>query len=1115
MIFEYFELPPHSTILHGNYDYSFIGLSLVIAVFASFMAFYVVTQAAASLHNVIRKNILLSVGSVALGSGIWAMHFLGMLAFELEVSVTYNISITLLSALPSIFAAWVTLYLMTKKVITRNEIFVGGDLVGLGISSMHYFGMAAMEMSPILRYDPILFVFSIVIAMCLAMLSLWIKFGISATTNPSTLAFKKTLFASAVMAGAICSMHYIGMTATKFVIPSGTAYSIQFSSESLYLAMSVVVVTLVSISLVIGGLLLLKYKEVSQRALDSEKIQRAITDTAIDGILTIDERGLVITANKALEQLVGYKQSELVGQPVSLLIPYERKCIYDDDFFRQKTVPLEQIIGTSREVNIVHKNGHEFPIRVAISYTKIDDKGIFVALISDLRKRREMEDALRESEMKFRSFISNIPGIAYRCLNEKDWPVVFISDAVYDLTGFSADEFVSPNQKKSFSDLYHPDDLDSIYAIEGVDGKFSLEYRLITRSGDIVWVIEHGIHVKDDSGRILYVDGFITDITARRKMEDELKAAKEKAEHAAASRISFLANMSHEIRTPMNSIIGFSELLLKEKMESEHNNHLVTINRSARSLMHLLNDILDSAKLDKGKLELAYKDFVLRDEVDAVVSVFSLEAKNKGISLDINIDEKVAEAYHGVPDRIRQVLINLLGNAIKFTHEGRVSLSIFTDATYVYFRIQDTGIGMTHSQLNRVFEPFTQADASMARKYGGTGLGTTISKQLVELMGGAICVQSDLAQGSVFTVKLPLTVTSVPQRDIANIPIKLPLLQILIVDDVAQNIDLLRQVLVRMGHSVLVATDGQQALDKMRMPGIDLVLMDLQMPILDGFEATRKRRAYEKKHQLTALPIIALTATVLVQDRREAANAGMEGFVQKPIDIPSLILEIARVLNRPNSANNTMPFDTEVKVASLKQAVLIDSQQAISLWGDEHSYLCEIERFVSECKGILELMNIDSVENNSDDIVSLMHRFRGAAGNLYLVALTQKCYEIEMNARQNRANSNAVQELEHELKKIEQWLLHMRGNLSVQDNTTDDENTAHVYLLELLKVLSVSVSKNMLDNNAVKSLKHCSSEKYHVPITAILMEIEDFEFEQAYMRISTLIVTLQTDLKVH
>ncbi|MEC7283201.1 MAG: ATP-binding protein, partial [Pseudomonadota bacterium] len=612
----------------------------------------------------------------------------------------------------------------------------------------------------------------------------------------------------------------------------------------------------------------------------------------------------------------GYTQQEIIGMHASEIITPERRHLFGDDFFSQRVVPTVQIIGTGREVEVLRKDGERIPVRLGVGYTKIDGKPVFVAFASDLRKRKEMEDALRESEAKFRSLISNIPGMAYRCLNMPGWPMVFISDAAIEVTGYPPEDFILPNPKRSFADLYHPGDVERLSSISPDEGAFSNEYRIVTKSGEVKWVIEHGVQVKDDNGMVLYVDGFISDITHRKVMENELKAAKENAEQAAAARTAFLANMSHEIRTPMNAIIGFSDLMLGEALREEQKSHLTTINRSARSLLHLLNDILDSAKLDKGKLDLDYRDFLIREELDLVISTFWLEAKRKKVGLVLNVDDSVANGYRGVPERMRQVLNNLIGNAVKFTHEGEVTINVKSDEKYVYFDVTDTGIGMTQEQVERVFDPFSQADASMSRKYGGTGLGTTISKQLVELMGGNICATSEKGKGTTFTFRLPLEVVEIDDYVSSELSSKAARIEtsltVLVVDDVQQNLELLSLLLKRAGHSVETATDGQIALDKMRAKSFDVVLMDLQMPKLDGLEAAKKRREFEKENSLPPTPIIALTASVLVQDKHAAQQAGMEGFANKPVDFPQLMDEIARVLNIDTLQVDSVPDTLEV-----------------------------------------------------------------------------------------------------------------------------------------------------------------------------------------------------------
>ena len=1107
MIQQFFMIGQEVTLLDGQYDFGLVALSLMIAIFASFMAFNVATQAATST-NKFRKYALLSAGSIAMGGGIWAMHFLGMLAFELCTAVSYNLGITLASALPGIASAWVALYLMTKPTISFSEIVTGGVLVGSGIGTMHYSGMAAMEMAPLLRYSPSLFILSIVVAVSLAMLALWIKFGLSAVNSKTSSVGRDAFISSVVMGLAIAAMHYTGMSAARFVMPPGMEFSSQPSEISVYLALSIAMVTVTLIALVLGITLLFKYKDVSSRAIESEKIQRAITDIAVDAIITVDSTGIIQTANPAVKAVTGYLPEELIGQQGAILAPDDKKSIYNTDFFEQKSVPTEQIIGTSREVVIVGKSGELIPVRVGMGYTKLDGKALFVGFFSDLRKRKAMEDALRESEAKFRSFISNIPGIAYRCLNEPDWPMVFISDAVSEITGYAADDFILPNPRITFGSLCHPDDLKRVETEVTDQNTFNIEYRIINKKGEVRWVTEHGVHVLDEDGETIYLDGFISDITARREMEEELIKAKEKAEQAAAARTNFLANMSHEIRTPMNAIIGFSDLMLAEKMPPEQHSHLTTVNRSARSLLHLLNDILDSAKLDKGKLDLDYRDFIIREEVDTVVSTFWLEAKRKNITLEVHVGSEVREAYNGVPERIRQVLNNLIGNAVKFTGDGSVMLEVSSDSSFVYFKVKDSGIGMNSEQVSRVFDAFAQADASMSRKYGGTGLGTTISKQLVELMGGNICAQSELGKGSTFTFRLPLVPAIAPMAVEEGKPVQLSPLHILIVDDIAQNIDLLSLLLTRSGHTVEVARDGQEALEKMKLPGIELVLMDLQMPVLDGLEASMQRRKYEAEHGLPPIPIIALTASVLVQDRHAATDAGMDGFANKPIDYPVLTREMARVLGKEIDESATLILNDD-KSEKPKSSKVVNLNRAIMLWGDAQTHRNEVARFTRENEAKIAQITTAILEDDSSKTASLAHSIKGVAGNLCLDPLMSVCRDIEKNAHAGELDISTVQLLKKSFNDVITWL---QGTTDIKTVQVKQDVDYAVLLAHLVK-LKQSVEQNMLDEDELQEVKALAGGEYTDTLASIIMDIDDFEFERAEAKLVELIDTLTTEIE--
>ncbi|QJR82364.1 PAS domain S-box protein [Alteromonas pelagimontana] len=1098
----FFEVPTGALVLAGESSLPLVAVSVFIAISASYIAFRTAGQARGT-DNPLYKQILLGVGSLALAGGIWAMHFIGMLALEVCTPISYNVTLTAVSFLPSLAAAWVALYNIIFKRVSPGQIMLAGLLVGAGIGCMHYTGMAAMEMAPLLRYDLGLFLLSLVVAVVLSMLSLWIKFGLTRFTRLSKTGIKLRLIASIVMGSAISGMHYTGMIAARFVMPPGLENSTQSDTISLYLASGVVFFTSVIIVLVLGVSLLIRYREISEQAYRSQQTQQAILDTAIDGILKIDENGIIRKANPAITDILGWETEEMVGQSVLMIIPEHKRYLYDNNVFLHRTVPAhEKIIGASREVTVLNKQGEEIPARVGLGHTQVHGHNYFVAFIADIRERIEMESAIRESEAKFRSFIGNIPGIAYRCMDRADWLMEFISDAVEDITGYPASDFLLPNPIRSFADLYHPDDLANIYGQRGDSQKFSLEYRIIHRDGSIRWLREEGAYMLSDDKSKTWLDGFIMDITSRRLMENELINAKVDAEQAAAARSAFLANMSHEIRTPMNAIIGFSDFLLDEVLEKEQHKHVVTINRSARSLLHLLNDILDSAKLDKGKLELEYRDFIITDEVDTVISTFWLEAKRKGLELNVELSPDLAHTYHGVPERIRQVLNNLLGNAVKFTGAGEVTVTVTPHLKdQVQFTVKDTGIGMTEDQLAHVFDAFAQADASMSRKYGGTGLGTTISKQLVELMGGTIEAFSKEKSGSEFKFVLPLKAAKPAELIVETSEINLPPLRVLVVDDITQNVDLIALLLRRHGHVVTSACDGVQALEKMAADSFDVVLMDLQMPIMDGLTATKKRREYEALHHLKRLPIVALTASVLVQDKDAASEAGMEGFANKPIDFPLLNREIARVLGIDLSLS---PEKAHKQQAAIK---VIDRVKGEALWGDRKTHNAEILRFMANLEESLDLLQQAQAENSDRDIQRISHSLKGVTGNLGLSRLMQLFKKMEHAAQRNASIKTLLAQLQEEIQALECQLEVGTTEPAAESSGLVDMRALH----STLQAVLASVKHNRLDENLLFELSELEQGRYCKDIRSICTDIDEFEFERAEQKLKLVIDRIEIE----
>ncbi|EQA55437.1 MHYT domain-containing protein [Leptospira kmetyi] len=902
-------------LLPSTYDPILIVLSILVSIFSSFIALQMIGQSSPDSSRT-GKLLILFAASLALGCGVWAMHFIGMLSFQLCVSVSYDKTLTIVSMFPSFIASMIALAYVGRPKIHWVELVVGGVLVGSGIGSMHYTGMAAMRTDVLLRYDPIFFALSILVAVVLAILSLWVRFGLSDLKLSKNVS---TLVAGSVMGLAISGMHYTGMFAARFIgLPETSLNGAPSNPTFLALAVSITTITFTLFTFAVNAFI--RYRKLVNNLRVSETRMRAIVTTAVDGIFTLNANGTILDFNESAEKIFGYQSSEVIGKNIDLLLPeaaLSRNNPDPNDPEGRRL--LGKYIGTGQESFGMRKNTGRFPIRLAVGYAQLPNEGILVGFVTDISEQKMIENALKQSELQKRSLIENIPGVTYRCLFNDKWTIVFLSEAMEKLTGYPVSDFMEPNPKRYFVDLIIPEDKEPIGAVvaEAVRMRksFVLEYRILDRYGEIKWCWGHGSAIFGGNGEVLFLDGVILDITERRNMEEELRRSMEKAELAALTKTSFLANMSHEIRTPMNSIIGFTEVLLSAEPKKEQIGHLEIIKGSAKSLLRLLNDILNTAKLEKGAVELEINTFSLFKLISELKSIFGLNARKKNLEFEVIRDPNLNEFFIGDSLRVRQILTNLIGNAIKFTDRGKVTFEIKFENPYIHFSIRDTGIGIRADRLEKIFEPFTQADISTTRRYGGTGLGTTICKQLTDLMKGEIWAESNFGKGSVFHVRLPLSPnTSLDSNKEKSLDFRYPKLRILIVDDMEKNTELLKLLLSKEGHTITSALSGEEAVQIYAEETFDLIFMDVQMPGIDGHETARIIRFHEMQENVQRTPIIALTASVFQEDRDAAKESGMDGFVAKPIDLPELLSEMAAVLH----LNGVSPVPKAEKVSSLE-----------------------------------------------------------------------------------------------------------------------------------------------------------------------------------------------------
>src|SRR5579859_6157195 len=618
-------------------------------------------------------------------------------------------------------------------------------------------------------------------------------------------------------------------------------------------------------------------------------VQSAILNSAGYAIIAVDTEWGITVYNPAAEELLGYSFDEVRGRTPAIFHDHDEVAAYAAKLSREVGRPIEpgpelfsgaydNPPGQAREWTFLRKDGSRFPALLRVSPMRDQYGELFgwIGIAIDLTERkraeetlRTAEETLRASEVRFRgAFETAGQGMALVSL---DGRFLRVNGALCQMVGYSEAELLATD----FQTITHPDDLATDVElvgnlVRGLADSYQLEKRYIHKDGRIIWVLLSVSIVRTAAGEPVEYVAQILDITAKHEAEAVLIEARAQAEAADRAKSEFLANMSHEIRTPMNAILGLSHIVGQTELSSEQRDYVAKIETAGRSLLGILNDILDYSKIEANRLDLETIDFDLAAVIEDLSVIMSVNGRDKGIELAITLDGDIPRLLRGDPSRLQQVLINLTGNAIKFTQHGSVALSAKIvekrdGQVMVRFTVEDTGIGMAPEILSRLFQPFSQADATTTRRFGGTGLGLAISKRLVELMGGEIGVESELGKGSTFWFTIPfagggeLRPSEAP-RD----------LKVLIVDDSELARHSLSVAAAYLGWRAETLPSGRAALDFMARPDVDqfdVVLIDWQMPGINGLETA---------HRLKAAPI-SLQAPVVVMvtgfGREELHNA--------------------------------------------------------------------------------------------------------------------------------------------------------------------------------------------------------------------------------------------------
>jgi len=752
-------------------------------------------------------------------------------------------------------------------------------------------------------------------------------------------------------------------------------------------------------------------------------------------IVSSDKNGNITYVSPATEKIIGYKPSNLLGDKWWDLTFLSKK---EGELFKERVRNL-----TSEKVEIDLKP-YERKLKCKDGSLKwiewrdsIGKDNTYVSVGVDINDWKRTEALKIQSDTIVNSMKSMV------LVSDKNDHILFASPSVETILGYPLKDilgdkwwdvtFEKPEESERYKSAIHK------HVFFNEKGFIDITKRKIkTKKGDYKWIewqVSKGVN-----------DTYIsigTDITNRILTDIELKKAKESAEESLKVKNEFLANMSHEIRTPLNAVIGFTDLLLETELAPEQKLHLETMRNSGEILLSLINNVLDLSKLESDKLEIEEISFDLHKQLEEVVRLMKIKSDEKGISLDLLIHPNTPKEVIGDPTRLGQILLNLIGNAVKFTDKGSVVVSVkvqseSANTSNIFFEIKDTGIGIVSNKINTVFGAFTQAKSDTSRIYGGTGLGLAIVKKLVNLLEGNIRVESKFGKGSIFKMTLPFknsNKTTSKEQD-QSLIINQPLgLTILLVDDNKTNQLLAKTRLERWECKVDLANNGIEAVKKTQQKMYDVILMDIQMPIMDGYEATKIIKN-DISDQVSKIPVIAMTAYTSKSDIKRAINAGMNDYIFKPfkpVEIYGLLKKYGNVVRESKKIESEITTVTK-EVETIKEYIDLKFLREETM--NESSLLALlIESFLNDIEEFLEVLDKGFKDKNWKILHEATHKIKPSINMFGISKLGPIILILVKKFREEKDLEN----IEAQINSCKEIIIHVKAELLTELKSLGNE----------------------------------------------------------------------------
>ncbi len=743
-----------------------------------------------------------------------------------------------------------------------------------------------------------------------------------------------------------------------------------------------------------------KYTDITNEVLyrqilrESEERNRMVMNSSLDAIVIADNNGAIRYWNPRAEHLFGWSLDEADGLPLETLFaraPGPGDAPGGGEKYFQHGIT--EVLNEMQEVTAVTKRRGHFPVELIVVTYEQNGKTFYCGFIKDISSRKKAENLLKAQEKKYRNIIDNMNlGLVEVDVNHH---ILFVNQRFCDLSGYTPEEVLGRQSR----DLLIVENREFIEQrqrdLDALEPFKSYEISVRDRRGERKWWFLSAAPNYNDQGVLLGSVYIILDITSQKDLEVDLAISKTKAEEASVAKEAFLANMSHEIRTPLNAIIGMIRELSREQLSTQQKTYLSHTDTAARHLLSIINSILDISKIEAGELELDDHDFSLEAVVGNLRSILFIKAAKQGLDLSCNLSPDLWPAHRGDSARIRQILINLLGNAIKFTMEGAVRLDINVlsedvDSQLIRIEILDTGVGMDPGYLDQLFSKFSQEERSTSRRFGGTGLGMSITKEIVTLMDGSIEVQSRKGKGTKFTIEMrlqrgDLQALTVPTTNSAHL---LAGTRVLLVEDNVMNRFIATKCLSHFGCTVEEAENGRIALERLSDQRYDLILMDIQMPVLDGLETTKIIRM---ELQLE-VPIIAVTANAFKKDIDLYLSIGMNDYVTKPFDEQVLLQTLLKQLYGEKPGPSAAP-------ASLLDNTYDLTELRTLSRGDEDFVTTMVEVFVEQTFPALEEITSALADQDYATVAKTAHRIKPSIESMGIRQLDGVAKDIEGRAK--------------------------------------------------------------------------------------------------------------------